>query len=81
MNYFLLDTVTKDKIEFIIGKLNPKKAVAPNPISTCVIKEFKNILKIPFIIIINISFQTGIFPEQRKIAHITPTFKTGKKTR
>ena len=80
MNYFLLDTVTKDEIEFVIGKLNPRKAVGPNPISTCVIKEFENILKISLIIIINISFQTGIFLKQCKVAHITPTFKKEIKT-
>ena len=44
-----------------------------------VLKEFKNILKIPLTLIISISFQTGIFPEQCKIDHITPIFKKGDK--
>ena len=47
--------------------------------STCILKEYKNILKSPSTIIINISFETGIFPEQRKIAHIRSIFKKGNK--
>ena len=42
--------------------------------STCILKEFKNIPKSPSTVIINISLQTGIFPEQCKIAHITLNF-------
>ena len=47
--------------------------------STCILKEYKNILKRPSTIIINISFEIGIFPEQCKIAHIRSIFKNGNK--
>ena len=73
----MLDAVTEDEIESIIGNLNSRKTIGPNSIPTRILKEFKNILKIPLTIIINISFQTGIFPEQCKIAHITSIFKKG----
>ena len=74
---FFPDAVTEDEIESIIGNLNSRKAIGPNSIPTNILKEFKNRLKIPLTIIINISFHTGIFPEQCKIAHIMPIFKKG----
>ena len=37
--------------------------------------KFKNVLKIPSTITISISFQTGIFPQQYQMAHISPIFK------
>ena len=55
----------------MIGNLNSRKAVGANSILTRILQEFKNILKIPLAIIITISFQTGIFPEQCKIAQLT----------
>ena len=73
----MLDAVTEDEIESIIGNLNSRKTIGPNSIPTRILKEFQNILKIPLTIIINISLQTGIFPEQCNIAHITPIFKKG----
>ena len=79
LNSFLPNVITEDIIESVIGNLNPRKSVEPNAIPTRIHKEFKNVLKIPLAIIINISFQTGIFSEQCKIAHITPIFKKGDK--
>ena len=77
LNLFFPDAVTEDEIKSIIGNLNSRKAIGPNSIPTNILKEFKNRLKIPLTIIINISFHTGIFPEQCKIAHIMPIFKKG----
>ena len=74
LNSFFLDAVTEVESESIIGNLNSRKTIGPNSIPTRILKEFKNILKIPLTIIIIISFQTGIFPEQYKIAHITTIF-------
>ena len=74
---FLLEAVTEDEIEYIIDNLNSRKAVRPNSIPTHILKELKNILKIPLAIIVNTYFQTGFFPKQCKITHITPIFKIG----
>ena len=79
LNSILLDSVTGDEIESLICNLNSRKAVGPNSIPTHILKEFKNILKIPLAIIINFFFQTGIFSEQCQIVHITPIFKKGDK--
>ena len=75
LNSFFLDAVTEDEIESMIGNLNSRKTIGPNSIPTRILKEFENMLKTPLTVIINISFQTGIFPEQCKIAHITPILK------
>ena len=63
----------------IIGNISTKKAIGPNSISNLILKEFKEKLKIPLTIIINISFLTGKFPKQCKMAHITPIFIKGNK--
>ena len=63
LNWFLLHEITQDGTESMIGNLKSREAAGPNSIPPRILKEFKNILKIPFAIIINISFQTGIFPE------------------
>ena len=66
-------------MESIIGNLNSRKAIGPNSIPTRILKEFKNILKIPLSNNYQYFFQTRIFPEQCKIVHITPIFKKGDK--
>ena len=38
LNSFLLDSATGDESHSIIGKLNSRKAVGPNYISTCILK-------------------------------------------
>ena len=53
--------------------------MGPNSIPTKILKEFKGILKLPLTMIINISFQTRIFPSQCKLVHMTTTFKKGNK--
>ena len=63
----------------IIGNISTRKAVVPNSIPNLILKEFKDILKTPITIIINISFLTGKFPKQCKTANITPIFKKGNK--
>ena len=80
MNSFLLDAGREDQIESIIGNLSSRKAIGPNCIPTSILKKFKNIFKIPLTISINISFQTGILPEQCKLFHILSISKEGNKS-
>ena len=63
----------------IIGNISTRKAVAPNSIPNLILKEFKDKLKTPITIIINISFLTGKLPKQYKTANITHIFKKGNK--
>ena len=75
LNLLLLNPVTKSEIEKIINMFSDKKAVGCHSIQTNILNEYKKILSIPQTLIINISFQTGIFLELCKIAHIIPVYK------
>ena len=73
----LLNPAEKEISE--ISKISAPKAVGPNSIpNSILIKEYKDILKVPLTIIIkNISFMIGRFPKQCKTTHITPAYKKG----
>ena len=74
-----LQPVTEKEIGCIIDNISTRKASGPNSIPNLILKEFKDKLKIPLIIIINISFLTGKFPRRCKTANITPIFKKANK--
>ena len=63
----------------MVGNVSTRKAVGPDFIPKLILKEFKDKLKIPLTIIINISFLTGKFQKRCKTANITPIFKKGNK--
>ena len=63
----------------ITGNISTRKALGPNCIPNLILKEFKDKLKIPLTIIINISFLIGKFPKRCKMANITPIFKKGNR--
>ena len=77
--FFLLQPVSEKDIMSIIGNISTRKAVGPNSVPNLILKEFKDKLKTPITIIINISFLTGKFLKQCKTAYITPIFKKGNK--
>ena len=70
-------TYTESEIEKIINIFSDKRAVGPHSIPTNILKEYKKIFSIPLALIKNISFETGIFPELCKIAHVIPVYKKG----
>ena len=59
LSSLLLQSVTEKEIMSIIAKISPRKAVGLNSIPNLILKEFKDKLKIPLTIIINISFLTS----------------------
>ena len=77
---FLLSPVTEKEISNIIISLNARKATGPNSISNFILKEFKEELKKPLIIITNMSFITAQFPTKGREAHIIPSYKKGDKS-
>ena len=79
INSLLLNPVTEKEISEIINKISNGKAAGPNSVPNDILEEYKDILKVPLTIIINISFMTGRFPKQCEIAHITPVYKKGDK--
>ena len=71
----MLNPYTEKGISETIRKISAPKAIVPNSIPYSILKKYKDILKVPLTVIINISFMTGRFPKQCKTAQITPFCK------
>ena len=74
-NFFLLESADSQEVLLIIDSLDNNKASGPNSIPTDVLKLIKNNICHPLKEIINLSFATGIYPTQLKLAKVIPTFK------
>ena len=59
----------------IIDSLNNSKASGPHSIPVEILKLLKFNLCEPLKEIINLSFATGVYPDQLKIAKVIPIFK------
>ena len=71
-----LSPVTEQEIEFIIQSLNSQKAVGPCSIPVFLFKSLtKHTAKPLTILVINLSFQAGIFPDNLKVAKVNPLHK------
>ena len=70
-NFFLFESADSHDILLIIDSLDNNKSSGPNSIPTDVLKLIKNNMSL----IINLSFSTGIYPTQLKLAKVIPTFK------
>ena len=71
----MLNPYTEKGISETIHKISAPKAIVPNSIPYSILKKYKDILKVPLTVIINISFMTGRFPKQCKTGQITPFCK------
>ena len=76
-NTFILTPTNTEEIEDIIKTLNIRKSIGPNSIPTKLLKQFSKEISIPIEKLINLSFETGIFPDALKLARIIPVFKNG----
>ena len=70
-------TVTLDKVQTQIKKLNISKASGPDNIHAKVISELKDCLDYPLYLLYDLSLQEGKIPSQWKIANVKPLFKKG----
>jgi hypothetical protein len=79
----LLEVVyfSPDKVKKIISKLKSKSSPGPDQISSRLLKEGVNLLNQPLAMLFNMSIQTGCVPNSWKMAHVTPIFKGGDKTK
>ena len=66
---------SKTEILNLISTLNNSKSSGPFSIPTDIFKMTGNIMASPLTEIINLSFSTGIYPNNLKIAKIIPVFK------
>ena len=74
-NFFLFQSADSLEILLIIDSFDNNKSSGPNSIPTDVLKLIKNNICHPLKEIINLSFSTGIYPTQLKLAKVIPTFK------
>ena len=72
---FNFTPVTEDGINIIILKLNSKMSSGRDGISNTVIKASMPIISKPLSLIINQVLNTGIFPDNLKIAKVVPLYK------
>ena len=72
---FKFSEVELGEVENEIGKLNPRKATTSNNILTKLLKENSDICSTVLHKLINTSITSGTFPDQLKIADISPIFK------
>ena len=68
-----------DEIKDIISGLNSKKAHGPDNISVNMLKLCADQLSVPLKIIFQNIINTGIFPDQWKVANVTPIHKKNDK--
>ena len=76
-NTFILTPTNTEEIEDIIKTLNIRKSIGPNSIPTKFLKQFSKEVSIPIEKLINLSFETGIFPDALKLTRKIPVFKNG----
>ena len=75
-----LNPTTELEVAGIIKKLNNKKSTGVDEISDYIIKKCYPKITHALTYIINLSFSTGYFPDQLKIAKVKPLYKKGLDT-
>ena len=73
---FAITHISNEEVMELIQSL-PNKGTGPASIPLRMIKDVVDIIVIPLCHIINISFNTGVFPDMLKIAKVLPLHKGG----
>ena len=76
-NSLFLTPVTLMEVNDLISILNPSKSVGPNSIPIKLLKIIGSSVSQFLALLVNQSFQSGIFPNKRKIAKVISLFKKG----
>ena len=77
---FCFKEINKEQVLSIIDKLKTKSSCSYDGISTKLLKAIKEEIAIPMTEIINQSINSGIFPDNLKIARVNPILKKGDKS-
>ena len=72
-------TITKEEVIKQIDKLKICKSPGPDKIYPRLLKEIKHVIACQLTSIFNKSIETGVVPEDWKMANVTPIFKKGDK--
>ena len=74
---FNFTQVSEDDIKKILDKLKPKVSTGHDEISVKLLKGGSSVIAEPLALIINQSFNRGIFPKKLKLAKVLPVYKKG----
>lgn len=72
--------ITESGVHKLLKSLKAHKAPGPDQISPLVLKEMANVITPMLTAIFKKSCDSGVVPEDRKTANITPVFKKGKRS-
>lgn len=72
-----LSSVDEKEILKTVNNLKPKTSTDNNKIDMIIVKKVIEMIVKPLNYIFNLSFQTGIFPQEMKIAKVVPVYKVG----
>ena len=70
-----LSSTTPGEVTSILKNFNLNKAVGPNSLPITILKDLKSEIAEPLCTLINLSFNTGVFPNSLKLAKVIPVFK------
>ena len=76
---FLLSAATPNEIEDLINSFQEGKAVGPYSIPIKLLKMISYQISVPFCIIVNESFVSGVFPDRLKLAKVITIYKKDSK--
>ncbi|KXJ15113.1 putative RNA-directed DNA polymerase from transposon X-element [Exaiptasia diaphana] len=77
---FSFHEVTNKDVLLLLQNLNSKKATGPDKIPAKLLKLAGNIISPSLTKIFNCSLSSGIFPEDWKVARVSPVYKAGTKS-
>ena len=67
--------MTPEEVEVIIQTLNVKKSLGPYSIPVSLLRTINRHIAQPLSIIVNQSFEAGVFPDKLKIGKVNPIHK------
>ena len=76
---FFLGPTVPDEIKNIIDSLDSSKSTGPNGIPVFLLISFKDFFSIWLSKLVNLCFETGVFPDILKVAKVTPLHKKESK--
>ena len=80
INSFFLQSASEQEVTEICNSFRSGTAPGYDSISMNVVKESFNLICAPLTYIINLSLNSGVVPQEMKIAQVIPLFKSGDKS-
>ena len=77
MKSLFLSPTTPSIVASILKTFNLNKAVGPNSLPIKIVKDLKSEITEPLCTLINLSFNTRVFPNSLKLAKVILAFKKG----